>query len=252
MTIEMINEQMMFAIQQLDSLDQLSTNYVMTVIGFIALIITAIMAMLGTSKWLGNKDNTEENKVWIKILNRTISMAFLTFPSISVLFMYVFAGNCRKVAFYRGYVMHLEDLLNSKANSSNIESFFNHKSLELYGLDGVSDFSSFEEFFGKSFFSMSCGSVVMIIFIFIILAISFILSRRFAKRADEEAFTQKCSLRKCICKWGYVDWFKAVYVILAVVSSLFIIMCVVDLLSNNCAMNVLYRNLNELAGLQVP
>ena len=101
MTEEMINEQIALYTQQIDSFDQLSTNYVMTVIGFVGVIAAAIMAMLGARKGLTDKSDCEEVKrERNKVLNRAISMAFLTYPGIITLFMYVFSVNCRKVALY--------------------------------------------------------------------------------------------------------------------------------------------------------
>lgn len=249
MSEELIIEQITLYTQQLDSFDQLSTNYVMTVISFIGVIIAAIMALMGVKKRL--KDNK-----YMNILNRAISMAFLTIPSIITLFMYVFAVNCRKVALYRGYLQYLEDLLNSNAGSEKV--MFHTKAIqEFYGISF--DISSVDNFVGKQFWSMSLGPIVMVIFLFMIMIVSFKISKYFALQADGDYKLCKVERSKEDKKghkvWIWSKWEKykrhyyVIYKVLFLVSIVFCILCCYDCICNSGAMNSIHFFLNKRAGI---
>ena len=94
---------------QLEEYDRLSANYMLICVGFVLVILLAVAFLL-------IKGTFNSQKISSKSDNNSgiIALLFLTIPMITVLYMYVFSMQCRKVAIYRGYLGYLEDQLSNK------------------------------------------------------------------------------------------------------------------------------------------
>ena len=253
-----IYNQITFYTQQIDSFEQFNANFVMAVMGFVSVLTAAIIAMMGARKSLstsseGNGIDRNSSRLNI-VLNRAISMAFLTFPGTISLLMYVLAINCRRVAMYRGYLLHLEDLLH-KGESIAPESALNVIMIEKYygfpDLNGL----GIRETLGKSFFSNTIGPIVLVVFIVVLLSVSLRIASHFAKQADESysIFWGRENSKTIAALWNNWGKYKHYYYIISravtIISVLVCAICILDLLCNGLAMDSLRNALNQASGL---
>lgn len=138
-----------------------------------------------------------------EIYDKAISTLCLLPPVITMLYLYTFAMNMRKVAMFRGYLGYLENLRNSLVDSP-IMTF---------------DQELVTQFLGTESFPVNgLGPVVMGIFVILSLVIGFRLSAYFGHKVTSSEFRK---------------WHKIIFYVLFIVCVLFDIMCIYYLSIND-------------------
>lgn len=165
--------------EQIERYESLSTwCSLLTVICILAVIIFAEYMIVKNN---GRSDcNAAGN-------NLILSGLFLTIPSITTLYLYIFAMNMRKVALFRGYLKFLEIQWNTMAdseimlfNSQIIDKFLSTRVFPVNGL----------------------GPVVMALFLVLAVVIGFGLSFYFSCKIQN--FAVKRGMKLLICILGIV------------------------------------------------
>ena len=114
--------------------------------------------------------------------NYILSGIFLLIPSLTMLYLYTFAMNMRKVALYRGYLACLEKQWNLLAGADIMQ----------FDSEVITKFFSFKEFLVNGL-----GPAVMALFVLLSFTAGFGLSIYFLKQI--EIFRMKNILRVCVC-----------------------------------------------------
>ena len=145
---------------QLEDYDKDNITAGMSCIGFIGLIITAVGAVLASSK--------EENS---SFSNQAIAIVLLFVPEMFILFLYNFAMANRRSAIFRGYLMFLEEVLNKELGADYM--LFNQQLIPKQ----------------LSSFSVNTnGPIVLAVFIVVFMILFFGLSCYFAWRSESGTF----------------------------------------------------------------
>ena len=148
---------------------------------FAAFCVACILAVIVIAAFLILK--REKSKHGIETYNIILSGIFLTIPSITTLYLYVFAMNMRKVALYRGYLGFLERQWNSIAGADIM--LFDEKIMGTF-------------FSLRSFLVNGLGPVVMAVFIVISMVLGFGLSIYFQRKLKESVLKKILKLLFCV------------------------------------------------------
>lgn len=214
-TESVLQEQISLYSAQLEEYDRTCINFVLTCIGFAGVIFGIIATLLNIQKNKQNNDSSQHTES--RVIEKVIAVLILIVPSMMTLCLYVFSMQCRRVAFFRGYLKYLEERLSERME---VPLLFNTKIVE--------------EYFGK-FTTNRIGPVVMGVFIAVILLISLLCSLYYAK-----AF------------WNSGIGGKVVYILLFVLLPLFCIAAcavfTVDLSINDSIVKSVYEYCIDSAG----
>lgn len=153
-------------IQMIDSYTDQIERYESLSTWFAAFSVICVMAVLliAVALILRRNRNDGRNASFYHLI---LSGLFLLVPTITTLFLYVFAMNMRKVAMFRGYLNFLEEQWNAL---TGVETM-------LFDNGIVKEFFSF-----RSFWVNGLGPVVMAIFIVLTFVIGFGLSIHFLRK----------------------------------------------------------------------
>lgn len=146
---------------QIERYERLSTWFA----AFSMICILAVLLIAAILVLRRNRDNGRNSSFYHIVL----SCLFLLVPTITTMYLYVFAMNMRKVAMYRGYLSFLEEqwnaLTGTKAmffDSGIVKEFFSFQSFPVNGL----------------------GPAVMSIFIVLTFTVGFGLSIHFLRKSS--------------------------------------------------------------------
>lgn len=209
-TVAVLLEQISLYSDQLEEYDRANSSFVMTCIAFWGVIFGIVITLLARRKDKGGKAISNEKNMQV---DKALSMLFLTLPAIMTLCLYVFCIQCRRVAFFRGYLRYLEEEISKRIE---VPLLFN---------DGIVG-----KFLGE-FYTNRFGPVVMIAFIFAIIAAGLVFSYRYSKDISQWAGTS------CIQKMVY-------YFVLRVLPIISIAACALftyDLLINDRIVEEVYQ-----------
>lgn len=116
-----------------------------------------------------------------------VSGLFLTIPTITTLYLYIFAINMRKVALFRGYLSFLESQWNRMAGDDRM----------------LFDLGIMDQFFSMETFPVNgLGPAVMILFLLLSLVLGFGLAGYFCNKLQKSSL--KRGMRLLICIVGIV------------------------------------------------
>lgn len=161
-------EQSYGIIQMIDSYTDQIERYESLSTWFAAFSMTCIMAVLLIAVGLLLRRNRDENRNG-PFYDIVLSGLFLLIPTITTLFLYVFAMNMRKVAMYRGYLSFLEEQWNALVGAETM----------LFDEEIVREFFSFH-----SFLVNGLGPAVMSAFIVLAFVIGFGISVHFLRKIE--------------------------------------------------------------------
>ena len=161
-------EQSYGIIQMIDSYTDQIERYESLSTRFAAFSMTCIMVVLLIAVALLLRRNRDENRNG-PFYDIVLSGLFLLIPTITTLFLYVFAMNMRKVAMYRGYLSFLEEQWNALVGAETM----------LFDEEIVREFFSFH-----SFLVNGLGPAVMSAFIVLAFVIGFGISVHFLRKIE--------------------------------------------------------------------
>lgn len=161
--------------EQLERYEALSTwCALLTVICILAVIIFAVSLIV---KGRNGKDTDREGYHFV------LTCLFLTIPSITTLYLYIFAMNMRKVALFRGYLGFLENQWNVLAGSDimrfNLQIIDRYFSPQVFPVNGL-------------------GPAVMALFLALSLVFGFGMAIHFASRLQTPAMKRGLKLLTCV------------------------------------------------------
>lgn len=161
--------------EQLERYEALSTwCALLTVICILAVIIFAGSLIV---KGRNGKDTDREGYHFV------LTCLFLTIPSITTLYLYIFAMNMRKVALFRGYLGFLENQWNVLAGSDimrfNLQIIDRYFSPQVFPVNGL-------------------GPAVMALFLALSLVFGFGMAIHFAGRLQTPAMKRGLKLLTCV------------------------------------------------------
>lgn len=161
--------------EQLERYEALSTwCALLTVICILAVIIFAGSLIV---KGRNGKDTDREGYHFV------LTCLFLTIPSITTLYLYIFAMNMRKVALFRGYLGFLENQWNVLAGSDimrfNLQIIDRYFSPQVFPVNGL-------------------GPAVMALFLALSLVFGFGMAIHFASRLQTPAMKRGLKLLTCV------------------------------------------------------
>ena len=161
-------EQSYGIIQMIDSYTSQIERYESLSTWFAAFSMTCIMVVLLIAVALLLRRNRDENRNG-PFYDIVLSGLFLLIPTLTTLFLYVFAMNMRKVAMYRGYLSFLEEQWNALVGAETM----------LFDEEIVREFFSFH-----SFLVNGLGPAVMSAFIVLAFVIGFGMSVHFLRKIE--------------------------------------------------------------------
>lgn len=165
--------------EQIERYESLSTWCALfSIVCIMAVIMFAFSLILKNS----SKSECEKERYY-----SVLAGLFLMIPSITTLYLYIFAMNMRKVALFRGYLGFLENQWNTLANSDMM--LFDLQIIEKY-------------FSAKAFWVNGLGPAVMTLFLAISAITGFGLAAYFAHKLQKSVI--KRALKLLICILGIV------------------------------------------------
>lgn len=209
-------EQISLYTMQLEEYDRLSANYMLICVGFVLVILLAVAFLL-------IKGTFNSQKISSKSDNNSgiIALLFLTIPMITVLYMYVFSMQCRKVAIYRGYLGYLEDQL---SNNVSVPLFFDKDIVNEFMVGSIWPFSS------VNFYTNGIGPIVMQGFILLIYGAACVMAIAFMLKFCSSTSNNRHKI-----------FLKVFFIAIITISTLSIVPFVYDLVHNSVVMEGVYQ-----------
>lgn len=217
-TVDVLLEQISLYTEQLEAYDRGQGDAIMACITFGGVLISIVISLFVDKKNI-NKIVRGENSLKGK---RIMAILFLIVPSITTLSLYIFSMQCRRVAFFRGYLRYLEEELSKRVE---VPLLFNNR------IAG--------KFFGECITNI-VGPWIMICFVLAIMGVGVVLVWRYSTFIKEEKQEEK---RWCL-KFGY-------YFLFRILPGICIVACIVfisDLWSNSFVAEEVYQYCIRAAG----
>lgn len=192
-TIAALTSLIVMCNEQLEEYDRSSSIFVAACITFIGAILGVIITLYTSRK---NKDGPQGK------VSLASAALFLILPAATTLCLYVFSMQCRRVVFFRGYILYLEDLLNELTGVP--VAFTSNVALHFFGVFPTNQY----------------GPLVMAFFIFIVFCVCGVFLHRLLKAVDSSVGKHPGLYKGCC-------W------LVFTVCILFCAVCARDLMTNN-------------------